>query len=79
MNCLPERNDSLFLIRNQSTTPYNGMYVDKKDLKEDYKSVLDIAEGEVTGVINLGSAAAIIKNINEKLYSNTGRNARQRK
>ena len=59
-------NDSLFLIRNQSTTPYNGMYVDKKDLKEDYKSVLDIAEGEVTGVINLGSAAAIIKNINEK-------------
>lgn len=59
-------NDSLFLIRNQSTIPYNGVYVDKKDLKEDYKSVLDIAEGEVTSVINLGSSAAIIKNIDEK-------------
>ena len=59
-------NDSLFLIRNQSTIPYNGVYVDKKELKEDYKSVLDIAEGEVTSVINLGSSAAIIKNIDEK-------------
>lgn len=59
-------NDSLFLIRNQSTTPYNGVYVEKDDLREDYAPVLDVAEGEVTEVLNLGSSAAIIKKIDER-------------
>lgn len=60
------QNDSLFLIRWQSTTGYNGVYVKKDELREDYAPVLDVAEGEVTEVINLGTSAAIIKNIDER-------------
>ena len=55
--------DSLFLMRNQSTTPYNGVYIKSSDLREDYAPVLDINEGEVTEVLNLGTSAAIIKKI----------------
>ena len=59
-------NDSLFLIRNQSTTPYNGVFIETSDLREDYAAVLEVAEGKVTEVINLGSNAAIIKKIEER-------------
>ncbi len=58
-------NDSLFLIRNQSTTRYNNVFVQKDEIREDYASVLDVEEGEVTGIINLGTSAAIIKNVEE--------------
>lgn len=58
--------DSVFLIRNQSTTRFNGVYVEKDELREDYAPVLDVAEGAVTDVINLGSSAAIIKKIDER-------------
>tara|TARA_R110000868_G_scaffold235273_9_gene489165 strand:- start:25062 stop:26834 length:1773 start_codon:yes stop_codon:yes gene_type:complete len=57
--------DSLFLLRQQSTTPYNNVFVAKEDLREDYAPVLDIEVGEVTEVINLGTSAAIIKKVNE--------------
>ena len=50
-------------MRNQSTTPYNGVYIKSSDLREDYAPVLDINEGEVTEVHNLGTSAAIIKKI----------------
>jgi peptidyl-prolyl cis-trans isomerase D len=58
-------NDSLFLIRNQSTTRYNGVFVQKDEIREDYSPVLDVEEGEATGLINLGNSVAIIKNIEE--------------
>lgn len=58
-------NDSLFLVRNQSTTRYNNVFVDKDEIREDYAPVLDVEVGEVTGIINLGTSAAIIKNIEE--------------
>lgn len=58
-------NDSLFLVRNQSTTRFNNVFVDKDEIREDYAPVLEVEEGEVTGVINLGTSAAIIKNIEE--------------
>lgn len=58
-------NDSLFLVRNQSTTRFNNVFVDKDEIREDYAPVLEVEEGDVTGVINLGTSAAIIKNIEE--------------
>jgi peptidyl-prolyl cis-trans isomerase D len=58
-------NDSLFLVRNQSTTRYNNVFVDKDEIREDYAPVLDVEEGEVTAIINLGTSAAIIKNVEE--------------
>jgi len=58
-------NDSLFLVRQQSTTPYNSVFVTKTDLREDYSPVLDVEVGEVTEVLNLGTSAAIIKKVDE--------------
>lgn len=59
-------NDSLFLVRQQSTTPFNNVFVAKKDVKEEYKPVLDVKVGEVTAPINLGGSVGIIKKIEEK-------------
>ncbi|WP_246138201.1 SurA N-terminal domain-containing protein [Fodinibius salinus] len=44
-------NDSLFLNRYQSSTDYTAELVPKSDIRELYRSVLDVAEGEVTEVI----------------------------
>ncbi|GAB5410749.1 MAG: peptidyl-prolyl cis-trans isomerase [Balneolaceae bacterium] len=57
--------DSLFMLRQQSTTPYNNVFVAKADLREDYAPVLDIEVGAVTEVLNLGTTAAIIKKVDE--------------
>ncbi len=58
-------NDSLFVIRNLSTTAFANVFIEKDDIREDYAPVLDVEVDEVTEVINLGGSAAIIKNIDE--------------
>lgn len=58
-------NDSVFLFLQQSSTPYNGVSVDKEELRVEYEAVLSVEEGEVTEVLDLGTSAAIIKNISE--------------
>ena len=63
-------NDSVFMIREQSTTPFGGIYIEKDDLREDYAPVLDVAIGEVTEVLDLVQGAAIIKKLmNEEVIS----------
>ena len=57
--------DSVFLVMQQSSTPFNGVLVDKDELREEYEAVLSVAVGEVTEVLDLGNSAAIIKNISE--------------
>lgn len=57
--------DSLFLNRYQSTAEYQDTYVDKDDLLEDFRPVLDIENGEVTEVIHRGGQASILKKIDE--------------
>ena len=57
--------DSVFLVMQQSSTPFNGVLVDKDELREEYEAVLSVAVGEVTEVLDLGTSAAIIKNISE--------------
>lgn len=57
--------DSVFLVMQQSSTPFNGVLVDKDELREEYKAVLSVAVGEVTEVLDLGTSAAIIKKISE--------------
>lgn len=59
-------NDSLFLVQNQSTTRFNGIYIEKDEIREDYAPVLDVEEGKVTEVLNLGANAAILKKIDER-------------
>lgn len=57
--------DSLFLVQQQSITPFNNTFVAKSDVKEEYKPVLDVKKGEVTDVIITGSTANIIKKVDE--------------
>ncbi|RNC83885.1 MAG: hypothetical protein ED557_08935 [Balneola sp.] len=59
-------NDSLFLIRQQSITPYTNVFVNRDEIREEYAPVLDVAVGEVTEALNLGSSAAIIKKVAEE-------------
>ncbi len=59
-------NDSLFLVRNQSTTPFNGVFIRKDEIKDDYAAVLNVKVGEVTDVLHLGTSAAIIKKLDER-------------
>ena len=58
--------DSAFLVRQQSTTAFNNVFVKESELREDYAPVLDIEVGEVTDVIKLPTSAAVIKKIAEQ-------------
>jgi len=44
-------NDSLFLVQQQSNSSYNDAFVKKEDLRDSYKPVLELEEGEVSDVI----------------------------
>lgn len=58
-------NDSLFLNRYQSTTSYNAELVDKSEVRELYKPVLDVGEGEVTEVIRDQGRIYLLKKLEE--------------
>jgi peptidyl-prolyl cis-trans isomerase D len=58
-------NDSLFLNRQQSSTSYSAAFIDKDDIREEYKLVLDIEEGEVTAPFLNSGQVSIIKNVEE--------------
>ncbi len=57
--------DSLFLNRQQSSTPYSATFIDKDDVREEYRAVLDIEEGEVTEPFLNAGQVSIIKNVEE--------------
>ena len=59
------QNDSLFLNGQQSSTPYSATFVDKSDVREAYKSVLEVEEGEVTKPFLNAGQVSIIKNVEE--------------
>ncbi|MEP1152510.1 MAG: SurA N-terminal domain-containing protein [Balneola sp.] len=58
-------NDSLFLNRQQSSTPYSSAFIDKDDVREEYSAVLDIEEGEVSEPFLNAGQVSIIKNVEE--------------
>ncbi len=58
--------DSMFLIRQQSITPYTNVFIKEDEIREEYAPVLEIGVGEVTEVLNLGVSAAIIKKVAEE-------------
>lgn len=57
--------DSLFLNRYQSTTPYSAKTVEKSEVRELYQPVLEIGESEVTDVIHDGGRVYLLKKLNE--------------
>jgi len=58
-------NDSLFLNRYQSTTSYSAEMVDKDDVRELFKPVLEVGEGEVTELIHEQGRLYLIKKLEE--------------
>ncbi len=61
-----ETEDSLFLLRQQSSTPYSAAFVNKEDVREEYKAVLDLNTGEITNPFLNGSQVSMIKKLDEK-------------
>ncbi|MDZ7772511.1 MAG: SurA N-terminal domain-containing protein [Balneolaceae bacterium] len=57
--------DSLFLNRYQSTTPYNNEYVAKGDVREIFQRVTEMENGEVSEVIRDDGRAHLIKKLDE--------------
>ena len=57
--------DSLFLNRYQSTTPYSAKMVDKTEIREIYEPVLDVGENEVTGLIKDQGRIHTLKKLDE--------------
>jgi len=58
--------DSLFFIRNQSATAFNGSYVERDQIREEYRPVLDLEVGQVTDVIMIEGTPHILKKIDER-------------
>lgn len=58
-------NDSLFLNRYQSTTEYSAQMVDKSNVRELFKPVLDLEKNEVSEVIKEGGRFYLLKKLAE--------------
>ncbi|MGK7370305.1 MAG: peptidylprolyl isomerase, partial [Candidatus Halalkalibacterium sp. M3_1C_030] len=58
--------DSLFLVRYQSATPYSAEFVKKSEISEKYKPVLDLEEGEVSQAITKDGQVFSIKKLDER-------------
>ncbi len=58
--------DSLFFSRNLSSTPYNGSYVERDQIREEYNPVLGLEVGEVSEVMMVNGAPHIFKKIDER-------------
>jgi len=58
--------DSLFFSRNLSSTPYNGAFVERNQIRDAYSPVLDLAVGDVSEVMMIEGAPHIFKKIDER-------------
>jgi peptidyl-prolyl cis-trans isomerase D len=60
-------NDSLFLQRYQSATPYQGAFVSLDEMREDYREVIEGLEvGEVSEVVMINNAPHTLKKIEQE-------------
>lgn len=59
-------NDSLFLVRYQSATPYSAEFVKKSEINEKYQPVLDLEEGQVSQAITEDGQVFTIKKLDER-------------
>jgi len=58
--------DSLFFVRNSSATPFQGGYVQRDQVRPEYRPVLDLEVGEVSEVMMIDDAPHILKKIDER-------------
>lgn len=59
-------NDSLFLSSYSSQTPYNGSFVSRDELREEYAPVLELEPGEVSEVVIVNGDPHMFKLIEER-------------
>lgn len=59
-------NDSLFLIDNLSTTPYNSTYRARNMVQDEYSVVFDMQNGDVSQVIETSGRVTLIKKIDSR-------------
>lgn len=60
------QNDSLFLVRYQSSTPYSAEFVEKSEIREIFRPVLELENGEVSEVIKDGGRVYTLKKLDER-------------
>ncbi len=58
-------NDSLFLVGNAASNAYSSIFVDKSDVRDSYKSVLELKKGEVSIPVVDNGQLSIIKKVDE--------------
>jgi peptidyl-prolyl cis-trans isomerase D len=59
-------NDSLFLQRYQSATPYRGSFVHVDDIRDEYRPVIDLQVGEVSEVVMIDGHPHAFKKIDQR-------------
>lgn len=59
-------NDSLFIEQYQSDVPFRNAYVPADDIREDFKPVLELDEGEVSEVREINGDPYLFKKIDER-------------
>ncbi len=59
-------NDSLFLQRYQSATPYRGSFVHVDDIRDEFRPVIDLEVGEVSEVIMIDGHPHAFKKIDQR-------------
>lgn len=57
--------DSLFLFRQQSTTPYSAEFVGKDEIRDEFRPVLDLETGEVSQPIRTDGKVNLLKKLDE--------------
>lgn len=60
------QDDSVFMARYQSATPYSDSYVNKSDVRKEFKPVFDLKDGQVSDVIMINGRAHLLKKLDEK-------------
>jgi len=58
-------NDSTFLAFNESDTPYRNSYVPEDEIREEFKVVADLENGEVSEIIQTGGRLNLLKKVDE--------------
>lgn len=59
-------NDSTFIRRYQSSTPYNGAYVAIDEIRDEYSPVIDLEVGEVSDVVMIDGDPYAFKKIDQR-------------
>ena len=59
-------NDSLFMVRQQSDNPYSNSFVKKSDIRDEFKPVLKLKNGEVSNIIMVNGTVHLLKKLDER-------------